>query len=127
MNNTSVKTVAASVLFLFLLPAWSAAQERFEDKYNVYVFNMENGLPGNFVDDLFVDKAGFLWIATGGGGLCRYDGSELLTFSNTTDPPVKSNFVRNVVEDDFSRLWVASEGGLDILDLKNLSTASLEL
>ena len=127
MNNTGVKTVALSTVFLFLLPVLSAAQNGFEDKYNISVENMEKGLPSNYVDDLFVDSAGFLWIATGGGGLCRYDGSELLTFSYTTTPSVKSNFVRNVVQDGFERLWVASEGGLDILDLKHLAQAGLDV
>lgn len=127
MNNTGVKTVALSTLILLLLPVLSAAQNGFEDKYNISVENMEKGLPSNYVDDLFVDSAGFLWIATGGGGLCRYDGSELLTFSYTTTPSVKSNFVRNVVQDGFERLWVASEGGLDILDLKHLAQAGLDV
>ena len=112
---------------IFLVPVVSEAQGGFEDKYNISVANMEKGLPSNYVDDLFVDSAGFLWIATGGGGLCRYDGSELLTFSYTTSPSVKSNFVRNVVEDGFNRLWVASEGGLDILNLKNLTSAELDV
>ena len=127
MNNPGVKTVALSTLLFFLVPVVSEAQGGFEDKYNISVANMEKGLPSNYVDDLFVDSAGFLWIATGGGGLCRYDGSELLTFSYTTSPSVKSNFVRNVVEDGFNRLWVASEGGLDILNLKNLTSAELDV
>lgn len=125
MNNTGVKTVALSMLFLLLLPVVSVAQAGLEDKYNISVSNIDKGLPSNFVDDLFIDSAGFLWIATGGGGLCRYDGSELITFSYTTSPSVKSNFVRNVVEDGFNRLWVASEGGLDVLDLKTLRAAGV--
>ena len=127
MNNPGVKTVALSALLLLLVPVNSAAQCGYEDKYNISVANMEDGLPSNYVDDLFVDSAGFLWIATGGGGLCRFDGTELLTFSYTTVPSVKSNFVRNVVQDGFNRLWVASEGGLDILDMKNLATTGLEV
>ncbi|MCD8166832.1 MAG: hypothetical protein LUE93_12395, partial [Bacteroides sp.] len=31
---------------------------------------------------------------------------------------LKSNFIRNVCEDDFYRLWIASEGGVDILNLR---------
>ena len=127
MNNTGVKTVALSMLLLLLQPVVSMAQAGFEDKYNISVSNMDNGLPSNFVDDLFVDSAGFLWIATGGGGLCRFDGTEQLTFSYATTPSVRSNFVRNVVQDGFNRLWVSSEGGLDILDLQHLTRVELEL
>ncbi len=127
MNNTGVKSIALSALFLLLVPALSAAQGDFEDKYSISVVNMEKGMPSNYVDDLFIDSAGFLWIATGGGGLCRFDGSEQLCFSYSTVPSVKSNFVRTVAEDGFNRLWVASEGGLDVLDLKHLKTAALEV
>lgn len=127
MNNPGVKTVALSTLFLLLLPLLAVAQSDFEDKYNISVANMEKGFPSNYVDDLFVDSAGFLWIATGGGGLCRFDGTELLTFSYATTPSVRSNFVRNVVQDGFNRLWVASEGGLDILDLQHLTPVQLDI
>lgn len=127
MNNPGVKTVALLALFLLFMPVVSLAQGGYEDKYNISVANMEKGFPSNYVDDLFVDSAGFLWIATGGGGLCRFDGTELLTFSYATTPSVRSNFVRNVVQDGFNRLWVSSEGGLDILDLKHLTHVELDL
>ncbi|MBE6253647.1 MAG: helix-turn-helix domain-containing protein [Bacteroidales bacterium] len=126
MNNRGVKSVALSVLLL-AANLCLTAQPLYEDKYNISVVNMEKGLPANYVDDLYVDWAGFLWVATGGGGLCRYDGSELLTFSFSTTPSVKSNFVRKVVEDRFNRLWIASEGGLDVWDLRNLSQVDLLL
>lgn len=103
------------------------AQTLSDSKYNISVVNMEKGLPANYVDDLYIDWAGFLWVATGGGGLCRYDGSELITFSFSTEPSVKSNFVRKVVEDRFNRLWIASEGGLDVWNLRNLSPAEVSL
>ncbi|MEE3376541.1 MAG: two-component regulator propeller domain-containing protein [Candidatus Cryptobacteroides sp.] len=126
MKNPGVKTVALLALFLLFTPVVSLAQGGYEDKYNISVANMEKGFPSNYVDDLFVDSAGFLWIATGGGGLCRFDGTELLSFSYTTTPSVRSNFVRNVVQDGFNRLWVSSEGGLDILDLKHLTHVELD-
>ncbi len=127
MNNTGVKIVVLSIL-LPLLPAVSfAAQQGFEDKYTISIVNMEDGMPGNYIDDLYVDSAGFLWISTAGGGLCRYDGSETLGFSFSSNPPLKSTFVRNVTEDRFNRLWIASEGGLDIWDLRELRQASITL
>ena len=86
---------------------------------------MENGLPCNFIDDICQDDAGFLWLATSGGGLCRFDGYDLLTFGATSAVPLKSNFIRNVCEDRFHRLWIASEGGLDLLDLGTLDLLDL--
>ena len=86
---------------------------------------MEDGLPSNFIDDIYRDEAGFLWLATSGGGLCRYDGYSFLTFSTASETPVQSNFVRKVCEDRFHRLWIASNTGLDILDILTLETVRL--
>ena len=63
-----------------------------------YIFNsisIENGLPSNFIDDIFKDSKGFLWISMQGGGLSRYDGYEFLRLNvNNTPLSLKSNFVR---------------------------------
>uniref|UniRef100_S0DEJ7 histidine kinase n=1 Tax=termite gut metagenome TaxID=433724 RepID=S0DEJ7_9ZZZZ len=86
---------------------------------------MDNGLPHNSIDDIFKDSRGFLWISTAGGGLCRYDGYEFIDFNpETPHCKLKSNFIRNVCEDGFERLWVVSEGGTDIIDLGTLQSGT---
>lgn len=50
------------------------AQEKFADGYNISYITMNEGLPNNFIDDIYKDSHGFLWISTQGGGLSRYDG-----------------------------------------------------
>ena len=123
LRGVKFSIVIASLLGLAILPL--PAQDRFEDDYLRSTLSMENGLPCNFIDDVCQDDAGFLWLATSGGGLCRFDGYDLLTFSATSGTPLKSNFIRNVCEDRFHRLWIASEGGLDLLDLGTLDRLDL--
>lgn len=103
---------------LCLSTATAQPNERFSDCYTVTHIGMSEGLPHHFIDDIYKDSRGFLWVSTAGGGLCRYDGYEFVT-RNASTPPcrLRSNFVRSVCEDDFGRLWVASEGGTDIIDL----------
>ncbi len=99
------------------------AQGNLADKYNATFITMNEGLGNNFVDDLYKDSRGFLWVSMGGGGLARYDGYEFLPFhAGTPSCPLKSNFILNVCEDSFQRLWVVSEGGTDIIDLNTLQS-----
>lgn len=97
------------------------AQERFADRYNITYITMNEGLPHNFVDDVYKDSRGFLWISTAGGGLSRFDGYEFVHYNaSTSHCKLKSNFIRKVCEDAFQRLWIISEGGTDIIDLSTL-------
>lgn len=109
------------LLWLLLISFPTQAQELFSSRYNITYVTMNNGLLHNFIDDIYKDHRGFLWLSTAGGGLSRYDGYEFVHY-NTSTPrtKLKSNFIRNVCEDAFGRLWIASEGGTDILDLSSL-------
>lgn len=98
-------------------------QEYFADRYNISYITMENGAPHNFIDDIYQDTSGFLWLSTAGGGLSRYDGYEFINFTPTsTHCKLKSNFIRNVYQDTYQRLWVVSEGGTDIISLSTLKS-----
>lgn len=109
----------------YVIPVY--AQEQFSSQYNITHITMDNGLLHNFIDDIYKDSQGFLWISTGGGGLSRYDGYEFVHYNTNTSPvKLKSNFPRNVCEDNFQRLWITSEGGTDILNLKTLRQESLK-
>lgn len=127
MNNTGVKIIAAFFAITIISQIPARAGKSFEDQYIIREISMEEGLPCDFIDDILIDDAGFVWVATSGGGLCRMDGYDILSFSASSTPALKSSFVRKVTEDSFGRLWVASEGGLDILNLKTLELADTGL
>lgn len=112
------------ILYIALAnPAFLRAQESFTDRYNTIYITMDEGLPSNFVDDIYKDRQGFLWISMSGGGLSRYDGYEFINFTPSTPHcRLKSNFIRKVHEDNFRRLWVVSEGGTDIIDLTTMQS-----
>ena len=97
------------------------------DDYISYSLDLEQGMPCTFIDDMLVDSYGFLWVATSGGGLCRFDGSKIIVFNYSSSPSLKSNFTKNIAEDNFGRLWIGSEGGIDVLDLKSLQKAHINL
>ena len=104
------------ILYIALAsPTFLRAQESFTNRYNTIYITMNEGLPNNFVDDIYKDRQGFLWISMSGGGLSRYDGYEFINFTPATPHcRLKSNFIRKVHEDNFRRLWVVSEGVGDL-------------
>ncbi len=94
-----------------------------------YIFNsitVAESLPHNFIDDIYRDSHGFMWISTGGGGLVRYDGYEFLALNVSSTPiSLKSNYIRKVCEDNFNRLWVISNMGIDVINLVTMQKASV--
>ncbi|MCD8260285.1 MAG: hypothetical protein LUD15_01285 [Bacteroides sp.] len=99
--------------------------QKLTDQYNFSNITIEDGLLHNYVDSIFKDSKGFLWFSTF-GGLSRYDGYEFVHYTTSSEAVrLKSNFVRMVCEDEFHRLWIASEGGIDILDLQTNQLVNL--
>lgn len=119
-------------LFIFLLLAslHTFADISLQGKISSYNFSqlkIEDGLPNNYVDDIFKDSKGFLWVSTS-NGLSRYDGYEFRHYHTSSDAVhLKSNFVKKVCEDNFNRLWIGTEEGVDVLDMQTNRLAELNL
>lgn len=110
-----------TIIITFCITLGSFAQGKMTSNYNVSCLNMASGMPSNYVDDIFQDSNGFMWISTHGGGLVRYDGYNFVNFGlGTAGIGLRSNSCRNVFEDHFKRLWIAFEEGPQVLDLKTM-------
>lgn len=121
MKNKIIYLFFVLLTMLFLHPLSMAAQKTISSKYSFTALTIDNGLPVNFVDDIYKDSRGFLWFATQGGGLSRFDGYEFINFNvNSFYLPLKSNCIRKICEDKFKRLWVASDYGIDVINLKTM-------
>lgn len=112
------------ILTLLTITLYSLAYSTLEyDRYNVSFLNMKAGLPHNFVNAVYEDSKGFLWIATYGGGLVRYDGYTFATIPSChSNMLMHSNSCRNIVEDRFGRMWIAFDEGIAVMDLKSYRT-----
>ena len=110
-----------TIIVTFLITLGIQAQGSTPSRYNLSYLNMAAGMPNNFVDDIFQDSYGFMWISTNGGGLVRYDGYSFVNFGlGSNGISLRSNSCRNVYEDHFKRLWIAFEEGPQIIDLNTL-------
>lgn len=126
--NRLITLLAISLAWLFSKAAYPqtiSLINTFPENYSVSFITMQEGLSHNFVEDIFRDSKGYMWIATS-SSLSRYDGYEFVNFTpNSISRHIKSTFVRKVAEDKFGRLWVASDGGVDIINLNDLSPVDL--
>lgn len=121
MRFTNLK-IAIVFLWMSMFALGMRSQRRYGERFNVLHLDMMHGLPNNFVDDIFADSDGFIWIATHGGGLVRYDGYSFLDFGvGSPGRQLKSNSCRNICEDRFHRLWVSFDEYTEVLDLNTLA------
>ena len=106
--------------YLLLSSPLSVAGNILTERYNLTSLDLSNGLPHNHISDIFMDSNGFLWISTYGGGLVRYDGYGVM------EPrlDLNSKSCRSITEDNFHRLWVAFDEGINIIDLKTMKAVT---
>ena len=113
--------LAIITLMTTVFPGVAARHNTFPESYSLENIDIRDGLPHNFIEDIYRDSDGFLWVATS-TALSRYDGYEFITFTpNSIARNIKSAFPRKVAEDNFGRLWLASDGGIDIINLTDLT------
>lgn len=81
--------------------------------------NADNGLPNNFVMDIFEDRDGLVWVATP-AGLSRYNGHTWRTYLphvvDSTDQLAKQPFIWDIYEDAAGQLWLGTATGLFLFD-----------
>ena len=108
-------------LWFAICPMVAEARNFSYEQYNMSYLTMNSGLPHNSVNDVYADSYGFIWIATNGGGLVRYDGYSFVNpaLGNAIGKPV-SNSCRNLVEDNFHRLWISYDECTNVLDLNTM-------
>ena len=115
------------ICLMQLPPLFSESMDRFFSQYNFKFITESAGLPYSFVSDIFKDSEGYVWVATH-YGIGRYDGYQFLNYGTQTEPIcLKNDFVHKVCEDNFRRLWIASEGGIDILSLDTYALVELSV
>lgn len=85
------------------------------------VLSQAQGAPFSWIQDLFVDSRGRLWIASDNAGLWRLDETDSDNFNFTKYTPANgltSLATASVTEDEFGRIYVGTWRGVDRLTLE---------
>ena len=100
------------------------------NKYDGYKFTVykndsknKNSISGNFISSVIEDRKGNIWIATWGGGLCKYNTEKdnFTSYKNDSKNTgtISSDYINTVAEDDKGNIWAGTEdAGLDMLNVQ---------
>ncbi|HYG51291.1 MAG TPA: two-component regulator propeller domain-containing protein, partial [Flavobacteriales bacterium] len=91
-----------SLYTLCLIPFGGFCQQ-----YNFRHFTTKNGLANPFVNHIFCDSRGFMWMSTQ-GGLSKFDGSSFINYTSREGLP--SSDVLCSAEDSEGNLWIGTNG-----------------
>lgn len=105
----SVKKSLVILLCLALSPFMAEAQQYFFQTYG-----QEEGLPVSTVNDIAEDPLGFMWIATEGGGLAKFDGQRAIVFRTAQGLP--SDYVSRLLYHPSYGLIIGTEKGVVVYD-----------
>jgi signal transduction histidine kinase/ligand-binding sensor domain-containing protein/DNA-binding response OmpR family regulator len=100
-----------------------------QDQLTFYLFDVQNGLSNNYINQIEQDSLGFIWIATI-DGLNRYDGHSFQTYRKSNRNPAAgpvANYIERLKIDQDQNLLLATNKGLSIYDPKSDSFIDSDL
>lgn len=106
------------LLLFFLLVMPGVGRCEWEPQLNFRYYTIDDGLSVNAVYSITQDSKGFMWFGTI-NGLNRFDGRHFRVFRPDDGVRVDlGNVIYGMAEDRQQRLWIASNSGICMLDLK---------
>ncbi|MHB8301634.1 MAG: sensor histidine kinase [Acidobacteriaceae bacterium] len=89
------------------------------------VWQTDEGLPQNTVNDILQTEDGYLWIATD-GGLARFDGIQFKVFNRRNTPQLHSDAIDSLYQDTQGVLWIGTADGLTSYDGSRWSVLTVQ-
>ena len=104
---------------IFILSIIQSAYCQDFTKANYKLISLKDGLPNNDITCVFKDSDGIYWIGTS-NGLARWDGCNFYIFrKDRSKYSILDNRINSIVEDNDKNIYVGSESGISIIQLKN--------
>lgn len=99
-------------VFCFILLTTSILS--FSQQYNFRTYSVEKGLPKSAIYSIIQDTRGYIWLGTDGGGVCRFDGKQFVTFNRNNG--LIGHIVRTILEDSRGNIWFGTDDGISVYD-----------
>lgn len=82
----------------------------YNEREGWYNCNFAPGVAGRHINDIAVDRNGFIWVATDGAGISYFDGEIWHTFDESNGLPTPLTY--GLFVDDANRIWAATWEGV---------------
>ncbi len=79
-------------------------------RYTSRTWQMDEGLPNNYVQAIAQTRDGYLWVGTL-GGLARFDGIDFVNYDARNTPALKNSSITALSAAGDGSLWIGSDGG----------------
>lgn len=108
-----------TLIVIFTITACFAVYS--QQNFSFKTFNQDNGIIDNYIECIYEDSRGFIWIGTR-GGLNRFDGHsftriKLPKMKSTSSIDVGQHYVNALKEDSSQNLWIGTLGGVYVYNL----------
>lgn len=107
------------LVILFSLSFYGISQQ-----FHFKQYSLAEGLSRSGVYDVLQDRNGFIWVATEGGGLCKFDGENFATYTRFNG--LASEKVRNIFQDKNGVIWLGTTKGLSYYDGHDFHTLNVK-
>jgi ligand-binding sensor domain-containing protein/serine phosphatase RsbU (regulator of sigma subunit) len=104
-------------VYLLVLVFCLLELQGFAQLYNFKNFNTKNGLANSNVNFIYQTSNGYVWFATQGGGISRFDGKEFKNYSK--EDGLISSDITALCEDKENNLWIGTAEGVSRFDGKS--------
>jgi len=84
-----------------------------------------NEVSNNYINCLYQDNAGRLWIGTNGGGVNLYDSGKNHIDVFSTEDGISSNFINGIFSDDNGTIWISTDKGIGCFDPDKKSSINI--
>lgn len=105
----------AIISFLLILLNFNFVRSQQKELSNLNFVEVEAGISKRPIYDIQEDQYGFIWIATRGAGIFKYDGIEYknYTYDLNNEFSINSNIIYSLFLDSNNTLWVGTNIGLN--------------
>ena len=110
-------------LFFIFLCVVNLSLLRAQD-YNFKHYGQKQGLANANIKCIFQDSYGFLWFATQGGGISKFDGKSFTNYDKQDG--LVGNDVICITEDEHNSIWIGTVDGVSKYDRKKFTNYTVD-